>query len=107
MIRELNVYASADAVFTVSQKEAALVGDLVADPDHAYVSSDNEDIGVSELTLDDRIGISFIGNFRHPPNVEAVEFLCQAVLPRVEPQLLGPPGLHRRDGPQYGRARCL
>ncbi len=30
----------------------------------------------------------FVGNFRHLPNVEAVEHLCHAVVPRLDPDLL-------------------
>ena len=30
----------------------------------------------------------FVGNFRHLPNGEAVEYLCRDVLPRLDPDLL-------------------
>src|SRR5262249_10584399 len=29
-----------------------------------------------------------VGNFRHAPNVGAVEFLCREIIPRVDPALL-------------------
>jgi hypothetical protein len=35
-----------------------------------------------------RRGILFVGNFRHPPNSEAVEYLCQEIVPRLDPALL-------------------
>ena len=40
-----------------------------------------------ELPFEDRKGILFIGNFRHAPNLSAVEYLCGEVLP---PGISGP-----------------
>lgn len=88
MMRELNVYAAADAVLTVSQKEADLVNDFTGDPKLARPVPDTEDLELSPVPLAERRGMLFIGNYRHPPNVQAVEYLCQDVLPRVKPGLL-------------------
>jgi glycosyltransferase involved in cell wall biosynthesis len=88
MIRELNTYAAADAVLAVSQKEADMINDLVADPNLAYAVPDNEDLSPSTVPLKERQGIVFIGCFRHAPNVRAVEYLCQEILPRVDSEIL-------------------
>lgn len=88
MIRELNVYAAADAVLTVSQKEADLINDFVGVNDLAYAVPDTEDLPAAPLPFAERKGLLFIGNFRHPPNVQAVEWLCQDILPRIKPVLL-------------------
>jgi hypothetical protein len=88
MVRELNTYAAADAVLTVSQKEAELIGDLTAEPKLAHVVPDCENLPCSNVAPDARHGISFIGNFRHPPNVSALEFLCRKILPLVQPGIL-------------------
>lgn len=88
MMRELNVYAASDAVLTVSQKEADLVNDLTGDPTLACPIPDTEDLELSPVPLADRRGMLFIGNYHHPPNVQAVAYLCQDVLPRVKPDLL-------------------
>jgi len=88
MIRELNVYAAADAVLTVSQKEADLINDFVGVNDLAYAVPDTEDLPTAMLPFAERKGLLFIGNFRHPPNVQAVERLCQDILPRIKPELL-------------------
>lgn len=88
MMRELNIYAASDAVLTVSQKEADLVNDFTGDPRLAYPIPDTEDLELSPVPLADRRGMLFIGNYHHPPNVQAVEYLCQEVLPRVRPDLL-------------------
>jgi glycosyltransferase involved in cell wall biosynthesis len=84
MVREMNVYAAADTVLTVSQKEADLINDLVGDPTLAFSVPDREDTDVSTVPFSDRKGILFIGNLRHPPNVEALVYLCRDILPRLD-----------------------
>jgi glycosyltransferase involved in cell wall biosynthesis len=88
MVRELNAYAAADAVLAVSEKEAGLVNDFVGDPALAYAVPDTEDLEPSEVPLEERRGILFVGNYRHPPNVQAVEYLCRSVLPLVPKEVL-------------------
>ncbi len=85
MAREMNAYATADAVLTVSQKEADLINDLVGDPTLAHTVPLGEDLPPSPLPFAERKGILFIGNFRHPPNAEAVEYLCSEIIPSLDP----------------------
>ena len=85
MIREINTYAAADAVLAVSQKEANLINDLTSDPKLAYTVPLSEDLKPSKLPFTKRKGILFIGNFRHPPNIEAVAYLCCDILPKLDP----------------------
>ena len=40
------------------------------------------------IPLEERRGMYFVGNFRHLPNREAVEHLCNDVLPLLDPDLL-------------------
>ena len=88
MVRELNTYAAADGVFTVSQKEADLINDFVAVPDLAHAVPDTEELPPSPVPYEQREGILFVGNFRHRPNVEAVEYLFAEILPRLDPHVL-------------------
>ncbi len=87
MMRELNAYAATDAVLTVSDKEAEMVNDFVG-KSLAYSVPDTEDSDVSTVPFAQRKGMLFVGNFRHPPNVQAVEYLCQDILPMVPPAIL-------------------
>ncbi len=87
-VRELNTYAQSDGVLAVSQKEADLINDLVADASLTRSMPDNEDLAVSPIPMAERKGIVFIGCFRHVPNVGAVEFLCKKILPLIDPALL-------------------
>jgi glycosyltransferase involved in cell wall biosynthesis len=88
MVRELNVYGAADAVLTVSEKEATLINDLVLDHTRAHVVPDGEELELSTITRAERQGILFVGNFSHPPNVEGLQFLCEEVLPRIDRKIL-------------------
>jgi len=87
MTRELNTYAASDAVLTVSQKEADTVNDLLGRT-AALPLPQADDIERSEVPYQNRRGILFIGNFRHPPNVQAVEYLCKEVLPLIPENVL-------------------
>ena len=86
--RELNVYAAADCVLAVSQKEADLINDLVRDPELARTIPLSESSSPSPYGFQERSGLLFIGNFRHPPNVGALEFLCREIVPRLAPDVL-------------------
>ncbi len=86
-MRELNAYAAADAVLTVSRKEALLVDDFISQPGLAHAVADLERTADAPLPLAERRGIVFMGSFRHVPNIGAVEFLCKEVLPQLNPAL--------------------
>jgi glycosyltransferase involved in cell wall biosynthesis len=88
MMREVNVYGAADGVIAVSQKEADLVNDLLGDMGQAMVVPDCEELEQSQIPFQDRRGIVFVGNFEHPPNAEAVRFLCNRVVPEIHPEIL-------------------
>ena len=88
IMRELNVYAAADGVLTVSQKEADLLDDLLAGVSPAYPVHLAENLPRSPLPFEDRKGMLFIGNFRHAPNLDAVKYLCHEVLPLIDPAVL-------------------
>lgn len=85
---ELNVYAAADAVLTVSAKEAVLIDDLVNEAGLSRVVADNEQLDLSPRGFDERSGMVFVGSFRHAPNVDAVAYLCGEIAPRLPDRLL-------------------
>jgi len=87
MIRELNVYAAADVVLAVSQKEADLVNDLTAEPTLTYTVPDGDELEASTIPFGERKGILFLGTFLHPPNLDAATYLCTMILPQLDPHL--------------------
>jgi GT2 family glycosyltransferase/glycosyltransferase involved in cell wall biosynthesis len=88
MVREINTYASVDAVLAVSEKEAEMINNFVGETDLGHVVPDGEDTPASSLPLDERHGMVFVGCFRHTPNADAVAYLCKEIIPRVPPKLL-------------------
>jgi glycosyltransferase involved in cell wall biosynthesis len=88
VIGELNVYAAADAVLTVSAKEASLIDDLVNEPGLSHVVPDHERLPLSDRPFGARRGLLFVGSFRHAPNVDAVGYLCREIVPRLPAPLL-------------------
>jgi O-antigen biosynthesis protein len=87
-VRELNAYAQADAVLTVSQREADLVNGLALDAALARCVPDCEELPLSPVPWAERRGLLFVGNFRHPPNLEAVDFLLGEIVPLLPSDLL-------------------
>jgi len=85
---ELNAYAAADAVLTVSDKERDLLGDLLGASVAPRTVPDCEDEAPSPLPVADRTGILLLGSFQHAPNVESLRFFVREVLPLVDPDLL-------------------
>jgi O-antigen biosynthesis protein len=47
-----------------------------------------EDYPLSAVPLEERRGLLFVGNFRHRPNGEALEFLCREIVPRLDEESL-------------------
>ena len=88
LVAELNTYVAADAVLTVSEKEAALLEDVSGKAATGRVIPDIESVPDDDVGLRDRSGMLFVGSFRHMPNVYAVEHLCREIVPRLRPELL-------------------
>jgi glycosyltransferase involved in cell wall biosynthesis len=84
--KELNAYSQADAVLAVSDKERDLLADFIGD--RVFTLPLVHDVERSPHPLEGRGGMVFVGNFRHLPNREAVEFLCRDILPLLEAPLL-------------------
>jgi GT2 family glycosyltransferase/glycosyltransferase involved in cell wall biosynthesis len=84
--KELNAYNDADAVLAVSDKERDLLADFFGD--RVFTLPLVQAVERSPHPLEDRRGMVFVGNFRHLPNCEAVEFLCRDILPLLEPGLV-------------------
>jgi glycosyltransferase involved in cell wall biosynthesis len=85
-IKELNTYDQADALLAVSDKERDLLSDFVGQ--RAFTLPLVEDVSRSPHPLDTRRGMVFVGNFRHLPNREAIEYLWGDILPLLDQRLL-------------------
>ena len=72
----------------VSEKEATAIDDFLARPGHAITIPDCEEGDRSSLGFEERTGILFVGNFAHPPNIGALRFLCEEIVPHIDPAIL-------------------
>jgi glycosyltransferase involved in cell wall biosynthesis len=88
VVGELNAYANADLVLTVSHKEKQVLGDFLGEETPIRAVPDCEELEPSAIPMKDRRGILFIGSFYHTPNIPAAEFLCREILPRIDSKLL-------------------
>ena len=88
LIGELNVYAAADGVLTVSEKEAALIQDFCGGAARTFCVPDCEDFSPNSRPFAERQGILALGSYQHAPNVQAIGFLCQEILPHVDKKQL-------------------
>jgi hypothetical protein len=88
LTREMNVYGAADAVLTVSEKEAGLINDFTGRPELAYAVPDTEELPRSPVPRGRRRGILFLANFGHAPNRDAATYLCTEIIPRLDLSVL-------------------
>ena len=107
MRRELDAYRRADLVLTVSEQEAKLVNDVLTDPTQAMWVPLWEEFPVSTIPFEERRGTLFVGNFRHPPNEQALEWLCREIVPRIPRGAGAQPGHDRRQRLGGTAARTL
>jgi glycosyltransferase involved in cell wall biosynthesis len=87
-VREITAYSRADAVLAVSQKEADAINDFLGGTPRAFHVAQAEAFTPSKVPLRDRRGILFVGNFRHRPNLDAVEYLFADILPKLDERML-------------------
>lgn len=84
IVAELNTYAAADVVLTVSDTEAALLGTFLQSATPVYSVPDGEVVTNAPAGPDERRGVLFVGSFRHTPNVGAVMHLCREIVPQLD-----------------------
>jgi GT2 family glycosyltransferase len=79
---ELAASRSADATVVVTKEEKAALEALGAR--EVYVIPNVHEVAIAGgRRFDQTSGLLFIGNYNHPPNVDAVQWLCDAVMPIV------------------------
>ena len=78
--QELGLMRRADLTFVVSEAERDILAVEAPDVRVHVVSNIHRVLG-STKPYDARSGILFIGAFAHPPNTDAVLFLCHEILP--------------------------
>jgi len=85
---ELAMIRRSDVTLVVSTVEQKLLHEIVPDSPVMILSNIHEPVDGGK-PFAEREGLVFIGGFQHPPNVDAVLWYAQEILPRVREQLPG------------------
>jgi O-antigen biosynthesis protein len=97
--QELGLMRRADLTFVVSEAERDILA--VEAPDvRVHVVSNIHRVFGSAKPFEARRGILFIGAFAHPPNTDAVLFLCREIMPLLRERSRHPTQRHRADPPR-------
>ena len=83
---ELELCEKSDLVFVVSHVEAELLGQHI-DPAKISLVSTIHELYPNRNDFKERWGVMFVGGFQHTPNLDAVEFFLDEVLPEVVKRL--------------------
>lgn len=78
--RELGYVRASDATVVVSSYEVNYLTDEIGPFPHVILPLVYEPFERT-VGFDERASVAFVGSFRHPPNVDAVRFLCEDIWP--------------------------
>ena len=81
-VRELALYGSADVVLAVSEEEQDILCELLPGTPVGILPNVHHPLGEAQSPIG-RSGALFVGSYGHAPNVDAVRFLCDEVLPAL------------------------
>jgi glycosyltransferase involved in cell wall biosynthesis len=81
--RELSAMRQVDCVIVHSTVEAALLAELLPGTPIQVVPWAVK-INPPKLSFEERSGYAFVGGFRHAPNVDAVTYFAEQILPKVD-----------------------
>jgi glycosyltransferase involved in cell wall biosynthesis len=80
---ELNYANQAEATVVVTEDEKQVLSSLGV-KNVWVIPNIHEEIYLSEkVAFDQRSGLVFIGSYNHPPNIDAVKWLCLEIMPLV------------------------
>lgn len=82
--RELASYALADLVVAVSQDDARRIGAALPSTSVAVIPNLHQIPAYADERVRAPAELVFVGNFRHPPNVDAAHYLALDIFPRIQ-----------------------
>ena len=80
---EMEVIKKSDLTIVVSESEVAALEDEAPTAPVALISNIH-DIDESEVSVDGRSDVLFVGGFQHPPNIDAVEYFGNDIWPHFK-----------------------
>lgn len=86
---ELAVYRAADTVVTVTDGDAQALRERGLRVPIAVIPNVHPAARSRSTPVERRSGLLFVGNFAHPPNVDAIRWFCAEVWPLVQARIPG------------------
>jgi GT2 family glycosyltransferase/glycosyltransferase involved in cell wall biosynthesis/Flp pilus assembly protein TadD len=83
---ELSIYGKADAVITVTEQDWDHIKEYLPHKKH-FVIPNIHTVDNNTVTIDERNGLLFIGNFSHPPNEGAVKYFVKEIFPILKQKI--------------------
>jgi len=83
---ELSIYSKADALITITEDDWNQIKDYLPHKKY-FVIPNIHTINKGHISTDGRTGLLFVGNFVHPPNVDAVKYFVKDILPLIKKAL--------------------
>ena len=80
---ELGVCRKVDAILCYNTTEHAVIASHILQDDKMHVTPWVLEEKTQGPAMSERKGISFLGGYNHTPNVEAVEYLCKEIMPKL------------------------
>lgn len=84
---ELGVYSKADLVLTVSEEDSRLLRKEGLKSDLAVIPNIHEMHPLTSHIHSDRLELIFIGNYIHQPNIDAVIYFCDEIMPLLRKKI--------------------
>ncbi len=78
---ETDFMAAADITIAVTDVEERIIRSAIPSASTFIVPTVHESIEAEQPPFEDREGILFLGSYQHPPNVDAVFYLVEEILP--------------------------
>lgn len=84
--RELDVMRKVDAILSYNETEHAVITSHLLRADNIFKCPWVLETQSHIIPFEKRNGIAFLGGYRHPPNLEAVKWFIENVMPRLRAQ---------------------
>ncbi len=84
--REMDVMRKVDAILSYNETEHAVITSHLLRADNIFKCPWVLEAKGHKTPFEKRSGIAFLGGYRHPPNVEAVEWFIENVMPLLRAQ---------------------
>ncbi len=84
--RELNVYRKADRVWVVTEQDKMQIADKIGSVPIDVIPNIHQPVTYHKKFSETK-DLLFVGNFAHPPNVDAIQYFVREIFPEIKQKL--------------------